>query len=67
MDKVNPAFVLRNYLLEEAIRAAEDKGDFSKVHELLRQSTNPFDEEAHLAFGSLPPDWAFDLCVSCSS
>jgi len=30
MDKrCNPAFILRNYLMEEAIKQAEDKDDFS--------------------------------------
>jgi uncharacterized protein YdiU (UPF0061 family) len=30
MEKANPAFILRNYLLQEAIEKAE-KGDFSMV------------------------------------
>jgi len=34
MDSVNPSFTLRNYLLEEAIRAAE-KGDYSLVENML--------------------------------
>ena len=45
MDQVNPAFILRNYLLEEAIQAAE-KNDYSKVHELLKLVKRPFDEPA---------------------
>jgi uncharacterized protein YdiU (UPF0061 family) len=43
MDKVNPSFILRNYLLEEAIRLANN-GDFSKVNELLKQAETPYDE-----------------------
>lgn len=35
MNKVNPAFVLRNYLLEQAIRQANNK-DFSEVEKLLK-------------------------------
>ena len=31
MSKVNPKFILRNYIIEQAIRAAEDENDFSKV------------------------------------
>ena len=44
MDKVNPRFTLRNYLLEEAIRAA-DKEDFSLVEKLLELSNNPYSDE----------------------
>ncbi len=43
MNAINPKFILRNYLLEEAIRAA-DNDDFSKVEELLQMSFNPYDE-----------------------
>ena len=45
MDAINPKFVLRNYLLEEAIRAAEASNDFTKVEELLKMSYNPYDEK----------------------
>jgi uncharacterized protein YdiU (UPF0061 family) len=41
MNSVNPAFTLRNYLLEEAIRKAE-KGDFKSVDRLLELSKSPF-------------------------
>ena len=34
MNAINPKFILRNYLLEESIKAAENN-DFSKVEELL--------------------------------
>ena len=45
MNSVNPKFILRNYLLEEAIRAA-DKDDFGRVNELLQMCYNPFDDSA---------------------
>ena len=45
MNKVNPKFVLRNYLMEEAIRDAE-QDNFTKVKELLRMSYEPFNEES---------------------
>ena len=41
-NKANPAFVLRNYLLEEAISKAES-GDFSQVNILLESSKKPFE------------------------
>lgn len=67
MRKVNPKYVLRNYLAEQAIAKAE-AGDFSetqKLHEILRR---PYDEQPeHEAYASAPPDWAADICISCSS
>lgn len=67
MNAVNPKFILRNYLLEEAIRAA-DKEDYSKVNELLKLSSNPFDEASISEIQTRPPPkWAYELCVSCSS
>jgi uncharacterized protein YdiU (UPF0061 family) len=41
--RANPAFILRNYLMEEAIESAE-KDDFTKVNELLRRALDPFTE-----------------------
>eukprot|EP00347_Sterkiella_histriomuscorum_P006137 403353926 len=67
MNKVNPKFILRNYLMEEAIRKAEDE-DFSKVDELLKMCYDPYNEEnISEASTQPPPQWAQDLCVSCSS
>jgi len=67
MNAVNPKFILRNYLLEEAIRAAEND-DFSKIDELLQMCYNPYDEATISEFKTKPPPkWAYDLCVSCSS
>lgn len=66
MGKVNPKFVLRNYLLEEAIRDAEDKEDFSRIEALLALAKDPYGlvpEEA----SKPPPKWAYNYCVSCSS
>lgn len=44
MKKVNPKFILRNYIMEQAIRAAEDEHDYSKVESLLEFSIDPFSE-----------------------
>jgi uncharacterized protein YdiU (UPF0061 family) len=67
MNRVNPKFVLRNHLCENAIRAAH-AGDFAETARLLKVLQRPFDEQAeHAAYADFPPDWARTLEVSCSS
>ncbi len=67
MDAVNPKYVLRNYLAHAAIEKAQNK-DFSEVARLLAILERPFDEQPeHEDYAKLPPDWANDLEVSCSS
>lgn len=67
MRAVNPAVVLRTHLAEAAIRAAQ-AGDFSEVHRLHDALRTPFeDPPAATGYAALPPDWASDLEVSCSS
>jgi uncharacterized protein YdiU (UPF0061 family) len=67
MHAVNPKYVLRNYLAQIAIEKAQNK-DFSEVANLLRVLEKPFDEQPdNEEYAALPPDWANDLEVSCSS
>jgi uncharacterized protein YdiU (UPF0061 family) len=67
MNAVNPKYVLRNYLAQNAIERAADK-DFSEVARLLEILRRPFDEQPqHQRYAELPPDWAAGLEVSCSS
>ncbi|HTK02818.1 MAG TPA: YdiU family protein [Bordetella sp.] len=67
MDRVNPLYVLRNHLAELAIRAAA-QGDASVIDELLRVLRDPYTERpGQEKYAALPPDWASDLEVSCSS
>ena len=68
MQGANPKFVLRNHLAESAIRQAQ-QGDFSETERLLNVLQTPFDEhpDAPAAYAALPPDWAQQLEVSCSS
>ena len=70
MQAVNPRYILRNWMAEEALRRGEDDGDFSLVHRLQRVLQNPFEvqEEAEAAgYAQPPPPWANELRVSCSS
>jgi len=67
MQRVNPKYILRNYLAQTAIEKAQN-GDFSEVRKLLAVLEHPFDEQAENEhYAALPPDWASHLEVSCSS
>ncbi len=67
MRRINPKYVLRNHLAEQAIRAAHT-GDFSEIESLRRLLARPYDEQPEFeTYASFPPDWANALSVSCSS
>jgi serine/tyrosine/threonine adenylyltransferase len=67
MNTVNPKYVLRNYLAQTAIEAAQRK-DFSEVRRLLSVLRRPFDEQPeHEVYAAPPPEWGRHLVVSCSS
>ena len=67
MDLVNPKYILRNYLAQEAIEAAQN-GDYSLVQTLHKILQHPFDEQPELdEFAKLPPEWGKTLEISCSS
>ncbi|MDQ7075123.1 MAG: YdiU family protein [Gammaproteobacteria bacterium] len=67
MNKINPKYILRNYLAQNAIAKAEQK-DFSEVENLLKLLQQPFDEQPEMeAYAAKPPEWAAEISVSCSS
>ena len=67
MQAVNPRFVLRNYLAQQVIEAAE-RGDYAPVRELHAVLSRPFDEQAGFEhYAQRPPEWGKHLEISCSS
>lgn len=68
MDRVNPNYILRNYLAQNAIERAERERDFSEIARLLKVLSHPFDEQPEMnEYAATPPAWAQQIEVSCSS
>ena len=67
MNANNPKYILRNYMAQEAIEAAENS-DYSSLKTLIEVITFPYDElEKYEHFASRSPDWGKNLEISCSS
>jgi uncharacterized protein YdiU (UPF0061 family) len=71
MDSVNPKYVLRNYMSQLAIEAAE-KEDYSLIEELHLLLKNPYQEQPQSEkWFAKRPDWAREKIgssmLSCSS
>lgn len=68
LNAANPKYTLRNYLAQEAIEAAEDRGDWQPLAALYQVLSAPFDEHPqHAKLAAAPPDWGKKLEISCSS
>jgi serine/tyrosine/threonine adenylyltransferase len=71
MNSVNPKYVLRNYMAQLSIDAA-DKGNYSLINELFELLKKPYDEQTDSQkWFAKRPDWARDKVgcsmLSCSS
>ncbi|XP_030006449.1 selenoprotein O2 isoform X2 [Sphaeramia orbicularis] len=78
MNNANPRVVLRNYIAQRAIQAAE-RGDFSEVNRVLQVLEKPFVETFEMellnepnacadqetsTYDHKPPAWAMTICVT---
>jgi uncharacterized protein YdiU (UPF0061 family) len=71
MNRVNPKYVLRNYMAQLAIDAAEE-GNYSILEELYQVLKNPYTEQSNgNKWYAKRPDWAREKVgssmLSCSS
>jgi len=67
MLKINPKYILKNYMLEEAINKAE-RGNYTMVETLLYIAAHPYDELPEFEhFAGDTPEEHKNIGLSCSS
>lgn len=70
MNLVNPRFILRNYLAQQAIDAVM-RDDLSLIGKLMEAARHPYDENIPPELTAKRPDWAINKpgcsMLSCSS
>jgi uncharacterized protein YdiU (UPF0061 family) len=67
MKKVNPKYIIKNYMLQDSITLAHT-GDYSLVNDLLEIAQNPFNEHEKFDKYAQPTPMEFaNIKLSCSS
>jgi len=67
MLKINPKYVLKNYMLQEVIEAVQN-GDYNLLNDMLKIAQNPFDEhKKYEKYSQATPKSMSTLICSCSS
>ncbi|MEA2019383.1 MAG: YdiU family protein [Campylobacterota bacterium] len=67
MDKINPKYILKNYIIQEVIDDANED-DFKLLNELLNIGQNPFDEHQKFErYSKATPNEFSNIKLSCSS
>ena len=67
MNEINPKFILRNYMLQNAIDQAEE-GSYKEIDILMKLITKPYEENLEYErYSEESPEWAKSLGLSCSS
>jgi serine/tyrosine/threonine adenylyltransferase len=68
MDNVNPKYILRNHLVQQAITQAVQQRDYSGIDRLLNLLSDPYTEQPGMdAYAVPPPPGEPPIIVSCSS
>ena len=68
MLTANPKYILRNWVAETAIRAAEDSHDYQALDDIFTILLRPYEEHEGFDYYARPaPQEYKNLCVSCSS
>ena len=68
MNRVNPKYVLRNYLAQNAIEQAQRHRDYSEIDRLRELLRDPYNEQPGMEkYAAFPPDWGKHIPISCSS
>lgn len=67
MLKINPKYIIKNYMLQDAIDAVKE-GDYTLTNDLLNIAQNPFDEhEKYESYSRVTPLKYTNIKLSCSS
>ena len=66
MKKINPKYILRNYMIQDAINKAEH-GDFSLLNEFVKIAHNPFSEHKKFEKYTKANETYETMKCSCSS